>query len=152
MSGEDLGLNLLMVLHGLSSGVLAGAAIHNGWLGYRGLRHGATPSARLTRLYPTVIAVAFVLTVGLGLLIYPTFRVDVRAGWLDQALPWATALFELKEHGVAIAALLLTYLVPTSRGLPEHRGAVFHAASVGVACLISYALLIGLFVGTLRGS
>lgn len=38
-----------------------------------------------------------------GLLIYPVFRVNVRAADFDKFRPWATGLFEIKEHIGAIA-------------------------------------------------
>lgn len=44
----------------------------------------------------------------LGLLIYPTFRVNVRAENFDKVKPWATGLFEVKEHigSIALFAVL----------------------------------------------
>lgn len=34
----------------------------------------------------------------MGLLIYPVFRVGVRAANFDPNVPWATGIFEMKEH------------------------------------------------------
>ncbi len=154
MSSAPFGINLLVVAHGVSSGVLAGAAIHNGWLGWCGLRRAKSPSLRLRRLYPKVIAWSFTTTFVLGLLVYPTFRVAVRAAWLDAHLPWVTALFEMKEHAMALTALLLPYLVATSRCLGREDKHVderlVYRTGIAVAVLVSYALLVGLFVGTLR--
>lgn len=56
---------------------------------------------------------AYVLTFILGLLIYPVFRIKVRAEYFDQKLPWLTGLFEIKEYvgavGLFIALVLLGY-------------------------------------------
>lgn len=49
----------------------------------------------------------------LGLLIYPVFRIKVRAEYFDPQLPWLTGLFEIKEYigaiGLFIALVLLGY-------------------------------------------
>ncbi|MDO8424847.1 MAG: hypothetical protein Q7S70_02815 [bacterium] len=49
----------------------------------------------------------------LGLLIYPVFRIKVRAEYFDLKLPWLTGLFEIKEYisaiGLFIALILLGY-------------------------------------------
>jgi hypothetical protein len=49
----------------------------------------------------------------LGLLIYPVFRIKVRAEYFDPKLPWLTGLFEIKEYvgaiGLFIALVLLGY-------------------------------------------
>jgi hypothetical protein len=56
---------------------------------------------------------AYVLTFILGLLIYPVFRIRVRAEYFDLKLPWLTGLFEIKEYmaaiGLFIALVLLGY-------------------------------------------
>ncbi|MFQ6049755.1 MAG: hypothetical protein ACE5J0_01815 [Candidatus Paceibacterales bacterium] len=56
---------------------------------------------------------AYLLTFILGLLIYPVFRIKVRAEYFDPELPWLTGLFEIKEFigaiGVFIALVLLGY-------------------------------------------
>lgn len=45
----------------------------------------------------------YIVTFITGLLIYPVFRVKVRAEDFDVSRQWATALFEIKEHTIAIA-------------------------------------------------
>ncbi|PIZ00239.1 hypothetical protein COY62_03700 [bacterium (Candidatus Howlettbacteria) CG_4_10_14_0_8_um_filter_40_9] len=45
----------------------------------------------------------YIVTFVLGLLIYPVFRVKVRAADFDKVRPWATGIFEVKEHIGAIA-------------------------------------------------
>ena len=151
-----MGYSVLLVLHAISAGVLAGASIHNGLMGYAFLRRGEMGNVRLRRLYPAVLGIAFILTFSLGALVYPTFRVEVRAAWLDEQLPWVTMLFEIKEHLLAIAGLVLLYLVPSSLRLsPEPIGAdhrLCATASLFVMGVVSYALLIGLFTTTLSPS
>lgn len=52
----------------------------------------------------------------LGLLIYPVFRINVRAADFDKVRPWATGLFEIKEHIGSIAlfaAIAIIFLAKT---------------------------------------
>lgn len=48
-------------------------------------------------------AYGYIVSFVIGLLIYPVFRVDVRAADFDKLKPWATGIFEIKEHIGAIA-------------------------------------------------
>ena len=56
---------------------------------------------------------AYLISFVLGLLIYPVFKVRVRAEYFDHELPWLTGLFEIKEYvgaiGLFIALVLLGY-------------------------------------------
>lgn len=56
---------------------------------------------------------AYLISFVLGLLIYPVFRIKVRAEYFDRKLPWLTGLFEIKEYvgaiGLFIAFVLLGY-------------------------------------------
>lgn len=57
--------------------------------------------------------ISYLVSFLLGLLIYPVFRVKVRAEYFDPKLPWLTGLFEIKEYvgaiGLFIALVLLGY-------------------------------------------
>jgi hypothetical protein len=57
--------------------------------------------------------ISYLLSFILGLLIYPVFRIKVRAEYFDPKLPWLTGLFEIKEYvgaiGLFIALVLLGY-------------------------------------------
>ena len=56
---------------------------------------------------------AYLASFLLGLLIYPVFRIKVRAEYFDLKLPWLTGLFEIKEYlaaiGLFVALVLLSY-------------------------------------------
>lgn len=56
---------------------------------------------------------AYLLSFLFGLLIYPVFRIKVRAEYFDPKLPWLTGLFEIKEYigviGLFVALVLLGY-------------------------------------------
>lgn len=146
--------NSLIVCHAIAGGVLAGSAIHNAVLAVGSLR-GRPVANRLRKLYPQVILVAWLVVMALGLLVYPSFRLDVRADFLDASAPWAVWLFEVKEHGVALGLLLLVYLIPVSRDLKSRcETAVdrrfYDVASIALAVVVSWATVVGLIVSSLR--
>ena len=106
----------LLLIHGLSAVLLWGALTHQAvalwwpgsragtgfWNGLRGVR---------AERYSRAVAVLFVSTLVLGAVLYAPFRVLVRAAYLDANVPWATGLFEIKEHAAAIGlAVLPAYL------------------------------------------
>lgn len=144
-------IKLLLVLHAAVAVALAGAATHNGLLALRAMRGRAGP-AHLERLYPRVVLWLYLASVGLGSVLYPTFRVDVRAAYLDHALPLGSALFEIKEHVVAFglaAALVQRRLA----GLPERGEAerlLFDLSRATVSVAVLYAGLVGLFLVSVR--
>jgi hypothetical protein len=57
--------------------------------------------------YTEAVVALFLFTFGLGAILYVPFRSIVRAQYLDAHRPWATGLFEIKEHAAAIALALL---------------------------------------------
>ena len=67
-------------------------------------------------------SLGFVFTWILGILVYPVFRVAVRAANFDPNIPWATGIFEIKEHISSIgllAALALLFLAFRKQFTPE---------------------------------
>ena len=53
--------------------------------------------------------VLFLVTLGFGASIYPSYRVDVRVPFEEMSLGWAVGLFEIKEHiaGLGLGTLPL---------------------------------------------
>jgi hypothetical protein len=102
---------LLLLLHGLSATLLLGAITHQAiavWWPATG-RGGFVNAVRAVHAprYTAAVIVLFVLTIALGSVIYLPFRSMVRAQYLDASQPWATGLFEIKEHAAAMALALL---------------------------------------------
>ncbi|OIP42008.1 MAG: hypothetical protein AUK47_05395 [Deltaproteobacteria bacterium CG2_30_63_29] len=142
----------LLVLHGLVAIVLVGSTTHSGWLAVQALRGREAPLRRMA-LYCRVGGVAYLITFTFGMLIYPVFRVAVRAALLDSQFPLATAFFETKEHWSAIGLALMTYQFLTTRSLadsaPEDRR--FFLWSVVCLMVVVWAsLLIGLSLTALE--
>lgn len=105
---------VLLVLHAAAAIVLIGSATHGAVLAVRNLL-GRPPRPKLQRLYASVTGVAYLVCFALGLLIYPPFRVDVRAAYFDPEVPLATGFFEVKEHWLGVGLLALFAFWPMSR-------------------------------------
>jgi len=101
-----------LMLHLIASAVLLGSLTH-ALLIQRNYLRGIFARRKHERLSIRVACWAYGITLGLGAMIYPAFRIRVRADYFDPLLPWATGLFEAKEHWGAIGlglALALHYL------------------------------------------
>lgn len=135
----------VVVLHAVAAMVLVGAATHHAVVAYGYLR--GIYKVRLARVYAATVAVAWLVTFGLGLLAYPTFRYSVRELVLDRCAPWASNLFDIKEHLAALGLPIALGLFALSRVLePKTDRAI---ARVYVAMTILAALL--LWVATISG-
>ena len=147
-------LKALLVLHGVAAAALAGAAVHNALLAWRRSFGDGEVNESLRRVYARVIGWLYPAVFLLGCVLYPAFRVEVRAAWLDEAYPLAKACFEIKEHALAFGLPLLIYVVLSSRRLPGDEEAadlwLYDAACVALAVLVGYAALTGMFVTALR--
>jgi hypothetical protein len=150
----DVAHTILLVLHAVAATVLTGAAVHNGQLAFRSRFLGERTRLRLRRVYPAVVAGAWVVTFALGLLLYPTWRIEVRGAWLEAAHPPLVAAFELKEHWLAAGLLLLGYLVPSSQRLraaePAEDARLIDDLSMVLAAVVVYAAVTGLTLTGVR--
>jgi uncharacterized membrane protein len=145
----------LLFLHLVAAVVVLASGVHGYTRLARSMRHRGAFSKQ-ARLHIGIFFTAYVFTVALGALIYPTFRVRIRHEYLDDALPWATGLFEIKELFAALAllpafgAFLLANTIDPAE--PSHKP---HA--VMCLTLIAYVLAVlvynagcGWYLGTLK--
>jgi hypothetical protein len=104
-------IKALLLLHAATAVFLLGAVTHQAfaacWPAQREAR-GFTDSFRKVpgRSFAEPTILLFLAMTVIGSLLYPAFRVEVRP-LLDARSPWATGLFELKEHFTAIGLCLL---------------------------------------------
>lgn len=135
------------LLHACLAIVTVGLAVHNGILAAAALA-GRPGRPGLQRRYARWLPWAYVATFALGLWVYPPWRVDVRAAFLDVQHPWLTALFEVKEHALALGLLVLAWYVPATRARESAGGPtarLYHAAGLYLAA----AVLLGVAGGLL---
>ena len=94
----------LLFLHLIAAACVLGSAIH---LAIRvfGYWRGRVIKVDQEKLYAKLVVISYSVCYLLGAAIYPAFRVHARADYLDQQLPWATGLFEVKEHFATIGLI-----------------------------------------------
>lgn len=117
---------LLVVLHTLGAIVLSGSSVHQALLSIQLLRRKQVRFG-LLRIYALTTLCAYLATTLAGTLLYPRYRVLIRALFLDRHAPWAANLFDWKENvatiglPLAVGALLLASAL--SRATCERRSA-----------------------------
>jgi hypothetical protein len=144
---------LLLLLHGLSAVLLLGALTHQAlalWLpmgpqpGWWNALRGVHPER-----YSRAVIVLFCLTVLLGAINYIPFRVITRAQYLDTHVPWATGLFEVKEHAAAIGLAVLPAYWAVWREPPGT--AARRAFTTLLAAVAWWNFMVGHIVNNIRG-
>lgn len=151
--GGDVGAKVLLVVHAAAAIALVGSATHNGILAVRHLA-GHSTRARLQRVYVRVVGWAYLTTFGLGLAIYPSFRVGVREAWLDEHVPLASRFFEIKEHWLALGLFILAAYWPMSRTVNVARrtadARLYHVLGIALALIVLMATFTGLSLTAIR--
>lgn len=147
----------LLILHGLVGVALLGAITHQavavlgpapapgtGFLG----RYARVSS----RTFCGAVAVLFAISVVLGAVIYPTYRLDVRVPLEEMQLGWAVGLFEMKEHfgGIGLAALPL-YLYHWDPSRAASDGFARAAITWLLAGIVWFTFVVGHVLNNLRG-
>ncbi|HYF49283.1 MAG TPA: hypothetical protein VEJ63_07755 [Planctomycetota bacterium] len=150
---DPLSAKLLLLLHAAAAIVLVGAAVHFGILSVSYLR-GRYYRLDLHRTYLRIMAVAFPAAFLLGLLIYPRFRIHVRADYMDSSLPLGTWFFEVKEHWLAVTCAILVMMSMLRPHLkfqkPSSVTRLFNILGIVIAASVVLAVVVGLGLVSLR--
>jgi hypothetical protein len=93
--------SVLLLAHLFATFVLVGSMTHNLFC-VVGYIRGKFDRQKLEWLYVKVALWAYVIVYVIGALIYPAYRIHIRHEYFDPQLPWATGLFEVKEHWGAV--------------------------------------------------
>jgi hypothetical protein len=133
----------LLFIHLVSAFCAVAVAIHLLSRLIQGLR-GRIGLFRQMRLHARLLALLYAATFLLGAMVYPTFRVRVRPEYFDRALPWATAMFELKEHGATAALLPATAVWLLARSL-DFRDSADRGLAGLIGGLVAFVLAVLLF-------
>jgi len=142
-----------LILHAALAVATVGLSVHNGLLSLSHWR-GNYRKPLLQKFYVRWLAILFGLNMALGLVIYPAFRVGVRAAWLDAEVPLASGFFEAKEHWLALGMLLLAWYYPKSRDIvagdrsPEAR--LYCFAGVALSLIVVFSALTGFALVALK--
>jgi hypothetical protein len=144
---------LLVMLHAVTAIVLVGAATHHAIVAIGYLRQ--TFKVRLARIYAATVTVTWLVTFALGALSYPAFRYTARALYLDRYEPWASNLFDVKEHTAAIGIPFVLGTFALSRVIdPKQDRALaraYVAMVVVVAAIVWFDVLSGLAITMAKG-
>ncbi len=145
---------LLLLSHAVASALLWGAVTHQAlavsWPA-RGVRNGFWAAVRSVQAerYVRAVVLLFCTTLALGALLYPPFRLDVRAAYLDTHVPWGTGLFEMKEHAAAMGLALLPLYWASWRHPEGAR--VRRATTLLLAAIVWFNFLVGHVINNLHG-
>ncbi len=139
---------LLLVLHGLTAMALLGASTHLVVVKVQRWRGNAR--ARLEVTYSRLLAWLFLPTYALGLFLYPHFRINVRLRGLDAETPWASNLFDFKEHLVSLGLPMVLALYFLAKRGPGVRVAN-DVLAVALWLMVVWGAISGLIVTGVRG-
>ena len=146
----------LLVLHSIAAVLLLGAVTHQAialWWPPRQLGSGFARSLRAVHpeRYARAIVVLFAIVVGLGSVAYVPFRSVTRALYLDVHAPWATGLFEIKEHAAAIGLALLPLYWAVWRAAEAGERTGRRAVTSLLAIITWWNFIVGHVVNNVRG-
>lgn len=146
----------LLVLHLLATFVLVGSLTHNLLCVVKFIR-GEFGRAKLEWRYVRVSLWSYVIVYILGTVIYPAFGAYIRGTYFDSLLPWATGLFEIKEHwgAVGLALMFVYYFLRknfTPRQEREKLLYLYAPLCVILNVIIWYEVVVGCYLTVLRGS
>ncbi|OHB76747.1 MAG: hypothetical protein A2Z25_02510 [Planctomycetes bacterium RBG_16_55_9] len=144
----------LVMLHLLATFVLVGAMTHN-LLIVLNYGRGKFGKKKLEHFYVKVSLWAYLIVYVFGTLAYPAFSINTRASLFDKTIPWATGLFEVKEHWAALglAFIVVYYLLRKSFQPDEERHKLFFYVPLCLLLnlILWYKVVVGCYLALLRG-
>ncbi|HLB72484.1 MAG TPA: hypothetical protein VJJ98_00545 [Sedimentisphaerales bacterium] len=146
--------NLLVVAHLLATIVLVGAMTHNLLIVLKYV-WGKFGRKKLEYFYVKVSLWAYVVVYALGTLAYPAFSINTRMRLFDDKAPWATGLFEVKEHWGALGlAFLVVYYVLRRSFEPDeekHKLWFYVPLCLLLNVILWYKVVVGCYLALLKG-
>jgi hypothetical protein len=151
-----VGMSILLITHGILAVLLLGAITHQAigaaWPVTK-RAPGFWNSLRSTNgmSYTNAVAILFLMTFVLGLIIYPTYRVSVRTLLQEYHFYKPEGAFELKEHLLALSlALLPIYWLLWRRPSGDNRIARVAITSF-MAVSVWWSFITGHVLNNIRG-
>ncbi len=144
----------LLILHALLAILLLGSMTHHVLLTVPYL-WGKFRKLRLEKIYVHVVAVSYSLTFAVGALIYPNYRYHVRDQYFDAHHPWASNLFDIKEHwaGIGLGLMIAFWLLSRQVQPQSDRRLllVYVFLSVSLTVIVWFNLISGLWLTAIKG-
>lgn len=149
-------ITTLLILHGLVAVALLGALVHQ-TIALWWPASSRTPAfvSRLRSVqamtYANAVIVMYIVTFVLGSLLYPAYRIDVRAVLESMHMKAPTGIFEIKEHFAALGlGMLPSYWYFWKKPMAEFKKVrASHAAFLAFG--VSYSFLSGHILSNIRG-
>jgi len=145
---------VLLLAHLFGTFVLVGSMTHN-LICVIGYLRGKFGRQKLEWLYVKVSLWAYIIVYAIGALIYPAYGVYIRHHYFDPELPWATGLFEVKEHwgAVGLAMLFVYYFLRKSFKPAEEKNKLFLYVSLCLLLnvILWYKVIVGCYLTLLKG-
>lgn len=140
-----------LIIHLVTSILLLGSLTHhlvqivkgNGFRGQKPLRR-----------YSFWTTVSYVVCFAWGVVIYPSYAYHVRFLYSDANVPWATGLFEIKEHCLAIGLAMLPFYYSASHSITtlDTRQRRLYVLSVWTLTgIVWYSFIVGGILVNVRG-
>ena len=145
----------LLIAHLLVTFVLIGAMTHNLFCVVDYVQ-GKFNRQKLELRYAKVSFWAYVIVYIIGALIYPAYRIYIRANYFDPQLPWATGLFEVKEHwgAIGLGLFLIYYLLRRNFQPSEEKEKLYLYVPLCLLLniIVWYKVVVGCYLTLLKGS
>lgn len=147
--------SLLLIVHTLICFILVGSMSHQ--LGcVIGYTKGKFGRRKVEKRHLKISFVAYAIIYLTGALIYPAFKVYVRGAYLDVEMPWATGLFEVKEHwgAIGLALYAVCYYMRNAFDPEQERAKLFLYVPlcVFINIIVWYKIIAGIWLTILKGS
>ena len=145
----------LLLAHLFATIVLVGSMTHN-LLCVVGYLRGKFGRQRLEQLYVKVSFWAYIIVYLLGILIYPAYKIHIRQTYFDPQLPWATGLFEVKEHwgAVGLGLFFVYYFLRRSFRPDSEKEKLFLYVPLCLLLniILWYKVIVGCYLTLLKGA
>lgn len=147
---------LLLLVHLFATFILIGSMTHN-FLCVVNYAQGKFGRQKQEFRYLKWALWSYIFVYVIGAIIYPAFRVYIRGAAFDPLLPWATGLFEVKEHwgALGLAFFVVYYSLRKNFNPQEEKEKLFYLYMP--LCLILnvilwYKVVVGCYLTLLKGS
>jgi hypothetical protein len=147
---------VLLLVHLIATFALVGSMTHNLLYVVKFVR-GKFGRGKAEWFHVRVSLWSYVFIYVIGAIIYPAFRVYIRGGYFDESLPWATGLFEVKEHfgAVGVALFAVYYFLRKNFDPAQEREKLLYVyvpLCVTLNVIVWYKIIVGCWLTLLKGS
>lgn len=146
---------VLLLVHLVATFILAGGMTHN-LLCVAGYVRGRFGRQAVEKRYAWTFLWSYLVVYLTGALIYPAYRIYIRHHYFDPELPWATGLFEVKEHwgALGLAMLAVYYLLRRTFQPSEDRAKLWLYVPLCflLNLIVWYKVIVGGYLTMLKGS